>query len=123
GFTFPLASATGRAGYMKGFIDLVFRAGGRWYIVDWKSNWLEDYGPASLVEAMRFHRYDMQLRIYCAALKRALAWREAGRDWEEAFGGVFYLFLRGMKPGSMQGVYFARPTAADIDGFLDGVGP
>ncbi|MFN3883540.1 MAG: UvrD-helicase domain-containing protein, partial [Rhodocyclaceae bacterium] len=121
GFTFPLASPAGRAGYMKGFIDLVFRAEGRWYIVDWKSNWLEDYGPASLAEAMRFHRYDLQLRIYCAALKRALAWREPGCDWEAAFGGVFYLFLRGMKPGSMQGVYFVRPTAADIDGFLDGV--
>ncbi|MFN4149033.1 MAG: UvrD-helicase domain-containing protein, partial [Rhodocyclaceae bacterium] len=123
GFTFPLQSPAGRAGYMKGFIDLVFRAEGRWYIVDWKSNWLEDYGPASLAEAMRFHRYDLQLRIYAAALKRALAWREPGSDWEATFGGVFYLFLRGMKPGSMQGVYFARPKAADIDGFLDGVGP
>lgn len=122
GFTFPLASPAGRAGYMKGFIDLVFRTAGRWYIVDWKSNWLEDYGPASLADAMRFHRYDLQLNIYAAALKRALAWREPDSDWETAFGGVFYLFLRGMKPGSPQGVYFARPAAADIDDFLDGVG-
>lgn len=123
GFTFPLDSPAGRAGYMKGFIDLVFRVEGRWYIVDWKSNWLEDYGPASLAEAMRFHRYGLQLNIYAAALKRALAWREPGCDWEAVFGGVFYLFLRGMRPGSMQGVYFTRPTAADIDGFLDGAGP
>ncbi|NWG30932.1 MAG: exodeoxyribonuclease V subunit beta [Rhodocyclaceae bacterium] len=119
-FTFPLDSPAGQAGYMKGFIDLVFEAHGRWYIIDWKSNALEDYGPASLVEAMRFHRYDLQLRIYAAALKRALALREPHSDWETAFGGVFYLFLRGMKPGSSEGVFFARPTLAEIENFLDG---
>jgi exodeoxyribonuclease V beta subunit len=105
---------------MKGFIDLVFCAGGRWYIVDWKSNWLEDYGPAALTAAMQAHRYDLQLRIYAAALRRALAWRMPHDDWQDAFGGVFYLFLRGMKPGRRDGVYFARPTDAELNAFLDG---
>lgn len=118
-FAFPLAAA----GYMKGFIDLVFCHEGRWYIVDYKSNWLgdqaADYGPAPLAEAMRAHRYDLQLLIYAAALKRALALREPGLDWPQCFGGVFYLFLRGMAPGSQNGVYFARPDDAAIDGFLD----
>jgi exodeoxyribonuclease V beta subunit len=123
-FVFPLDSPAGRAGYMKGFIDLVFRHEGRWYIVDYKSNWLgdraEDYGPESLAEAMRQHRYDLQLLIYAAALKRALALREPELDWEDAFGGVFYLFLRGMGPGSANGVHFVRPDAAAIDAFLAG---
>jgi exodeoxyribonuclease V beta subunit len=118
-FTFPLASQAARAGYMKGFIDLVFCAAGRWYIVDWKSNWLEDYGPQALAAAMQAHRYDLQLRIYAAALRRALAWRMPHDDWQDAFGGVFYLFLRGMKPGRADGVFFARPTPAELDALLD----
>ena len=122
-FAFPLGSTTAQAGYMKGFIDLVFRHEGRWYIVDWKSNWLGDgrdaYAPEQLAAAMRAHRYDLQLRIYAAALKRALALREPQLDWEESFGGVFYLFLRGMSPGSAHGVYFSRPGAAEIEAFRD----
>ena len=120
-FAFPLGSAANGingAGYMKGFIDLVFRHAGRWYIVNWKSNWLEDYGPEGLDAAMRQHRYDLQLRIYAAALKRALACREPGRDWEESFGGVFYLFLRGMAPGTTHGIHFSRPSIDEIDEFL-----
>jgi exodeoxyribonuclease V beta subunit len=121
-FTFPLGSAAARQGYMKGFIDLVFRRGGRWYIVDWKSNWLgegpDDYAPPRLAEEMRRHRYDLQLRIYAAALKRALTLREPGLDWEAGFGGVFYLFLRGMAPGSANGIHFARPTLDEIAEFL-----
>jgi exodeoxyribonuclease V beta subunit len=121
-FAFPLGSAAERAGYMKGFIDLVFRHDGRWYIVDWKSNWLgpraENYAPERLDEAMRAHRYDLQLRIYAAALKRALALREPDLDWETAFGGVFYLFLRGMAPGAPHGIHFSRPTDEEIAPWL-----
>jgi exodeoxyribonuclease V beta subunit len=117
-FAFPLGSAAERAGYMKGFIDLVFRHEDRWYIVDWKSNWLEDYRPASLAAAMQAHRYDLQARIYAAALKRALAVREPQGDWEASFGGVFYLFLRGMAPGSSDGIHFSRPALDEIVEFL-----
>ena len=117
-FAFPLGSQADRAGYMKGFIDLVFRHGERWYIVDWKSNWLEAYGPEALDGAMRAHRYDLQARIYAAALHRALAAREPHLDWASGFGGVFYLFLRGMRPGSTDGIHFARPTLGEIAEFL-----
>jgi exodeoxyribonuclease V beta subunit len=124
-FTFPLASSSGQAGYMKGFIDLVFRHAGRWYIVDYKSNWLgdcaEDYAQPQLAAAMRQHRYDLQLRIYAAALQRALALREPDLDWAECFGGVFYLFLRGMQTAypAGAGVYFARPEDSEIAEFLE----
>ncbi len=121
-FLFPLDSAAGREGYMKGFIDLVFRHGGRWYIVDYKSNWLgetrDDYAAPQLAAAMRQHRYDLQLRIYAAALKRLLAWREPQLDWDTGFGGVFYLFLRGMGPDFGQGVVFVRPGADEIAEWL-----
>ncbi len=113
-FAFPQAGS----GYMKGFIDLVFRHGGRWYIVDWKSNALDDYGPEGLAAAMRAHRYDLQARIYAAALKRALARREPALGWAEGFGGVFYLFLRGMGPDSPAGVHFQRPTDEDLMAWL-----
>lgn len=117
-FAFPLGSTAERAGYMKGFIDLVFRHGGRWYIVDWKSNRLDDYQPEALDETMRVHRYDLQLRIYVAALRRALALRQPDLDWERSFGGVFYLFLRGMAPGSPAGIHFARPALHEISEWL-----
>lgn len=117
-FLFPQGSAASHLGYMKGFIDLVFRHRGRWYIVDYKSNWLgperADYTAPQLAAAMQQHRYDLQLRIYAAALRRILAWREPQLDWESAFGGVFYLFLRGMAPGSPYGIVFARPTADEL---------
>jgi len=124
-FTFPLGSVAARAGYMKGFIDLVFRHNGLWYIVDYKSNWLgeqaADYASPRLGEVMRAHRYDLQLRIYAAALKRALHLREPALDWAESFGGVFYLFLRGMGPGTQAGVFFVRPDDAEIETFWSGV--
>ncbi|MCX8017288.1 MAG: PD-(D/E)XK nuclease family protein, partial [Rhodocyclaceae bacterium] len=112
-FVFPRAGG----GYMKGYIDLVFRHAGRWYIVDWKSNWLgnapEDYASARLEEVMRRHRYDLQMRIYAAALRRALAAREPELDWPACFGGVFYLFVRGMRPDLPHGIYFARPEVTE----------
>ena len=48
-------------GFMKGFIDLVFQFQGRFYLVDWKSNFLgarvEDYHRENLVRAMEDHFY------------------------------------------------------------------
>lgn len=117
-FTFPLGSAAAQEGYMKGFIDLVFRHAGRWYIVDYKSNRLDGYAPEQLAESMRQHRYDLQARIYAAALRRALALREPGLDWTRGFGGVFYLFLRGMGPDGTAGVHFLRPTDGEIAEWL-----
>jgi exodeoxyribonuclease V beta subunit len=67
---------------------------------------------------MQEHRYDLQARIYAAALRRALALREPRRDWEASFGGVFYLFLRGMAPGSMDGIHSLRPSLDEIAEFL-----
>ncbi len=108
-------------GFMKGFIDLVFTAGGRWYVLDWKSNRLgnrfEDYAAPRLDETMRASFYDLQYRLYTVALHRHLQARLAGYDYESHFGGVFYLFVRGMRPanGAATGVFFARPERAEIE--------
>ncbi|MBY4678197.1 exodeoxyribonuclease V subunit beta [Marinobacterium arenosum] len=106
-------------GMLKGFIDLVFRVDGRYYIADYKSNHLgdrpEDYSGESLAQAMIEHRYDLQYQLYSLALHRLLAQRLPDYQPERHFGGVFYLFLRGMQAGSGNGVYFSRPDSVLIE--------
>lgn len=101
------------AGYMKGFIDLVFEAGGKYYVVDYKSNWLgdslPDYGPDRLATAMANEQYYLQYLIYVVALHRYLKFRLPEYDYERNFGGVYYLFLRGIVPGKNSGIYWDRP--------------
>ena len=105
-------------GFLRGFIDLVVEHAGRWYVVDYKSNWLGpapgDYAPAALAEAMRAGGYTLQSLIYLVALHRYLAVRLPGYDYEHHFGGAFYLFVRGIDPaaGTRRGVYFDRPSTA-----------
>ncbi len=103
------------SGFIKGFIDLVVRHQGKFYLIDYKSNFLgdtyEDYGPAAVTRAMETHHYVLQYHIYTKALHRYLSWRMNNYDPEKDFGGVLYLFIRGMhpdRPGS--GVFFDRPT-------------
>lgn len=102
-------------GFIKGFIDLVFRYEGRWYILDYKSNHLGDfsvnYSADAIEEAMTAHHYFLQYHIYAVALHRYLALREKHYDYGTHFGGVFYLFFRGMHPDNNPGagVYFDRP--------------
>lgn len=108
-------TTTSVRGLMHGSIDLVFRHAGRYYVVDYKSNHLgprlSDYEPESLLRAMREKHYLLQAQIYSLALHRHLGQRFKGYKPEEHFGGVFYLFLRGMKeePRSNSGIYFDRP--------------
>lgn len=101
-------------GMMTGYIDMVFEHQGRYYLLDYKSNHLgtgsEHYARAQLVEAMQVHRYDLQYLIYTVALHRYLRWRLVDYDYERHFGGVYYLFIRGMAPDTGDsGVYFTRP--------------
>ncbi len=107
-------------GMLKGFIDLVFRHNGRYYLLDYKSNWLgessEAYTREAMAAAMQSHRYDLQYQLYTLALHRYLRHRIADYDYERHFGGVIYLFLRGIEPGNpQQGIFTTRPEAALID--------
>ncbi|HDZ8879393.1 TPA: exodeoxyribonuclease V subunit beta [Aeromonas dhakensis] len=106
----PLSFATVQ-GMLKGFIDLVFEWQGRWYLLDYKSNHLgmspADYSRPALEQAMVEHRYDLQYQLYSLALHRLLALRLPDYDFDQHFGGVFYLFLRGMPQG---GIFHTRPS-------------
>ncbi|GAA0351087.1 exodeoxyribonuclease V subunit beta [Morganella psychrotolerans] len=109
----PLDFAT-VTGMLKGFIDLVFCHDGKYYIADYKSNYLgdspADYQPAALADAMIEHRYDLQYQLYTLALHRYLRHRLPDYNYDVHFGGVYYLFLRGMTPAHPgQGIYFYRP--------------
>ena len=108
-------------GFMKGFIDLVFEADGRYFLADYKSNHLgsrfEDYAPAVLALEMAERLYDAQYLLYVVALDRYLATRRCDYDYDRHFGGVFYLFVRGMHParGATTGVHFARPDRVTVE--------
>lgn len=121
GYPMPRLDAGRWRGLMKGFIDLVFRLGDRYYILDYKSNHLgdrlDDYGPEGLQQAMRAHHYHLQYLIYLVALHRYLGWRLPGYEVERHIGGVYYLFLRGMRPehGPGRGVFYDRPPCTLIE--------
>lgn len=103
------------AGFMKGYIDLFFERDGRFFIIDWKSNHLgnryEDYNSESLKETMKSEHYILQYHIYLTAIDKYLQLRYKGYSYEKNFGGVYYIFLRGIDGKSDSGVYFDRPSA------------
>ncbi len=120
----PALTATDFAGMVTGVIDLVFERAGRFYVADYKSNLLgrrfDDYAPAALGAAMLARRYDLQYLLYTLALHRYLRARLSEYDPGRHLGGVYYLFLRGMRPetGPNRGVFFARPEP-DLIALLD----
>ncbi len=106
-------------GMMTGIIDLVLRVDGRYYIIDYKSNYLGDgfkqYSGDSLDEAVQDHHYDLQYLIYSVALHRFLRSRLPDYDYDVSFGGVLYLFLRGMQGTSGDtGIYRDNPPKSLI---------
>ncbi|RYZ74768.1 MAG: exodeoxyribonuclease V subunit beta [Lysobacteraceae bacterium] len=87
-------------GLMTGKIDLTYTREGRWYVLDYKSNRLPDYSAARLDAAMGHSEYDLQALIYTVALHRWLRFRlGAGYDYARDFGGIRYLFCRGLRAG------------------------
>jgi exodeoxyribonuclease V beta subunit len=115
-------------GMMRGFIDLVFRVNGRYYLIDWKSNHLgnrhSDYGAEVLAEVMDRDFYTLQYHIYTVALHLFLSLRQPDYDYDRQFGGVFYLFLRGINPSSVgAGVFADRPDKTLVQEFADLLSP
>ncbi len=108
-------------GFLKGFIDLVCIFEGKWYLMDYKSNHLglsrDDYARNKLPAAMAHHHYFLQYHIYTVALHRYLTCRLPGYAYDRDFGGVLYLFFKGMHPdfGSEFGVFADLPPLARIE--------
>jgi exodeoxyribonuclease V beta subunit len=119
----PLVNQTDAAfdkkGVLNGIIDLIFEHGGKYCIVDWKTNWLgdsdADYTPERVRAAMGRAGYILQSCLYAAALLQLL--RQRGLDYD-AFGGVYYLFLRGLKRGTRNGIWFDVPPRECLENLL-----
>ena len=105
-------------GMLKGFIDLVFVHEGRYFVLDYKSNWLGStnaaYRPETMAAAVLAHRYELQYLFYVLALHRLLKVRLPDYDYDRHVGGALYLFLRGMSAPS-GGVFAARPSREMIE--------
>jgi exodeoxyribonuclease V beta subunit len=133
----PVASR----GFLTGAIDLIFTAadgegGQRWWVADWKSNWLgrrdaegrpvacgpRHYGTAAMAELMAACHYPLQAHLYLVALHRYLAWRLPGYDPAQHLGGYVYVFLRGAPgpsaqlrlPGPVPGMFVERPPLGRV---------
>ncbi|WP_175939944.1 exodeoxyribonuclease V subunit beta [Caballeronia sp. BCC1704] len=113
-------------GFIKGFIDMIVEHDGRYWIIDWKSNYLgeraADYSAAPLAEAMAHHAYHLQALVYVVALHRYLRARLAAYDYETHVGGYLYLFVRGVRPdwrdddsGAPSGVHRGRPPLVLVE--------
>ena len=106
-------------GHLKGYIDLAFEWQDRFYILDWKSNHLgdltDDYTQPRLLQAMVKEQYFLQYHLYSVALHRFLARRKSGYSYDRNFGGVFYLFLRGLGENGTTGIFFDRPNETKIE--------
>ena len=104
-------------GFLKGYMDLVFERNGLFYLVDWKSNYLgtdpADYSRGRLAEVMARERYNLQSLFYTVALHQYLAQRLPDYSYESHFGGLFYIFLRGvgLDHGSACGIHHDLPAA------------
>ncbi|MCK5871647.1 MAG: exodeoxyribonuclease V subunit beta [Methylococcales bacterium] len=97
-------------GYLTGFIDLVCEYQGRYYVMDYKSNSLDSYEPEALMTAMQAHNYGLQYWLYSIVLHLYLQQRLPNYDYQQHFGGVRYLFVRGMGlENPLSGIYSDRP--------------
>lgn len=106
-------------GMLHGFMDMVFKQGGRFYIIDWKSNHLgmgiDNYAQPYLTRSMAEHAYILQYHLYTLALDRHLRQRLPGYDYESHFGGAIYIYLRGVSVENPEcGIYRDRPSAGFI---------
>ncbi|WP_411728611.1 exodeoxyribonuclease V subunit beta [Methyloglobulus sp.] len=113
---FQPLTAKQMSGFLTGFIDLICVYGHRYYVMDYKTNSLPDYRIDTLTHAMREHNYGLQYWIYSAVLHSYLQNRLANYNYAQHFGGVRYLFVRGMGPDTaMSGVFQDSPDLPTIE--------
>ena len=116
----PEASYTGTA-------DLICRVHGKCYIIDWKTDILggrfPDFLPENLFVPMWEKFYLYQSLLYSAALLRYLVLRtgkSAQQVYHEDYGGIRYLFLRGMSPEAPgRGIFSMKPDFSLIQGIAE----
>lgn len=107
-------------GMMNGFVDLFFKHNGKYYILDWKSNFLgdkiEDYSKEGLIQGMNESNYHLQYLLYTVAIDKYLSNRLGeGYNFEEHFGGVCYVFLRGVRKNEETGFFVQDVKKEELD--------
>ncbi len=110
-------------GFLTGFVDLVFEYKNKYYVVDYKSNYLggniSNYRQQDLKNAIEHHYYDLQYLLYSIALVKYLKNKVKNYDYEKHFGGIAYIFTRGINGDSGQGVYRNKPKKGLIEKMLE----
>jgi len=105
-----------RRGYLQGLIDLVFEYEGKIYLLDWKSDRLPAFDENSLDSHVGAN-YGLQARVYALAVVRLLGIRSQ-KEYEALFGGVLYLFIRGIRPEekgqNSTGTWFSLPPWPEV---------
>lgn len=97
------------SGNVLGYIDLMFRAGERYYVLDWKSDALPDYSSETITAEMHTRGYDIQQMLYALAADQWLDTRGPNYSYDRHFGGLIYCYLRGMRAGEHAGCHVTRP--------------
>ncbi|HMA65545.1 MAG: exodeoxyribonuclease V subunit beta [Fibrobacterota bacterium] len=107
------------SGFIKGFVDMIFQHDGKFYIIDWKSNYLgnsvQDYTPDKLRPVMNNEHYVLQYYLYAVALDQYLRVHKPGYSYKKHFGGVLYLFLRGLSLEGDSGIFYDRPDFGKVE--------
>lgn len=105
----PALLADNLNGMLKGFIDLTLQGqDGRYWVLDYKSNWLgmdnNAYNQAAMQQALLQKRYDVQAVLYMLALHRLLKLRQPGylQAPEQYLGGALYWFIRAPEQGQLR---------------------
>ena len=114
-------------GFLDGSVDLFFRHDGTYYVIDWKTNVLggtpESFAPDGVAEKMASSFYFFQYLLYAAAVHRHLGETLPDYDWGRHFGGVFYVFLRGVASGrGLDAVFRDRPSRELLDDLANVLG-
>ncbi|QJC37499.1 exodeoxyribonuclease V subunit beta [Enterobacteriaceae endosymbiont of Donacia thalassina] len=102
-------------GFLSGIIDLIFLWEKKYYILDYKSNWLGnsyiDYRKKYIENDICLNRYDIQYQIYSLALHKYLKYRISNYSYDKYFGGVIYLYIRGINnKENKNGIWETKPS-------------
>ncbi len=104
-------------GFLNGVIDLLCIYNNKYFIIDYKTNWLGykyiDYINKKLYKIIILHRYDIQYLLYTLALHNYLKLNLKTYNYNINFGGIYYIFLRGLlldnKNYSFTGIFYTKP--------------
>ncbi len=109
-------------GFLQGYIDLVCQWQDRWFVIDYKTNMLTDYRPATCEQAMLDHHYLLQGRLYLIALHRHLCHHLQDYDAATHLGGIGYLFVRGFPVAGCWGETPGPEAVGALDALFEPAG-